>query len=60
MREIAKFVSILVLAHEICAWQGRGPRTPMTTERLSRFDYIRDGAEIYRRSFATIRAEAAR
>jgi precorrin-8X/cobalt-precorrin-8 methylmutase len=24
----------------------------------SRFDYLRDGAEIYRRSFATIRAEA--
>ncbi|WOJ91014.1 precorrin-8X methylmutase [Methylocapsa polymorpha] len=24
----------------------------------SRFDYVRDGAEIYRRSFATIRAEA--
>ncbi|MEJ0092151.1 MAG: precorrin-8X methylmutase [Methylocella sp.] len=27
-------------------------------EQSSRFDYIRDGAEIYRRSFATIRAEA--
>jgi precorrin-8X/cobalt-precorrin-8 methylmutase len=26
---------------------------------LSRFNYLRDGAEIYRRSFATIRAEAA-
>lgn len=26
--------------------------------RPSRFDYIQDGAEIYRRSFATIRAEA--
>jgi precorrin-8X/cobalt-precorrin-8 methylmutase len=25
---------------------------------LSRFNYLRDGAEIYRRSFATIRAEA--
>lgn len=25
---------------------------------FSRFDYVRDGAEIYRRSFATIRAEA--
>jgi precorrin-8X/cobalt-precorrin-8 methylmutase len=25
---------------------------------LSRFDYLRDGPEIYRRSFATIRAEA--
>jgi precorrin-8X/cobalt-precorrin-8 methylmutase len=25
---------------------------------LSRFDYLRDGAEIYRRSFAAIRAEA--
>lgn len=29
--------------------------TPKTTSRI---DYIRDGAEIYRRSFATIRAEA--
>ncbi|WP_026607713.1 precorrin-8X methylmutase [Methylocapsa acidiphila] len=28
------------------------------SEPSSRFDYIRDGAEIYRRSFATIRAEA--
>ncbi len=27
-------------------------------QHQSRFDYIRDGAEIYRRSFATIRAEA--
>lgn len=27
-------------------------------EQSSRFDYIREGAEIYRRSFATIRAEA--
>jgi len=27
-------------------------------QKSSRFDYIRDGAEIYRRSFATIRAEA--
>jgi precorrin-8X/cobalt-precorrin-8 methylmutase len=27
-------------------------------QQQSRFDYIRDGAEIYRRSFATIRAEA--
>ena len=25
---------------------------------MSRFDYLRDGPEIYRRSFATIRAEA--
>ena len=25
---------------------------------MSRFNYLRDGAEIYRRSFATIRAEA--
>jgi precorrin-8X/cobalt-precorrin-8 methylmutase len=25
---------------------------------LPEFDYVRDGAEIYRRSFATIRAEA--
>lgn len=25
---------------------------------MSRYDYITDGAEIYRRSFATIRAEA--
>jgi precorrin-8X/cobalt-precorrin-8 methylmutase len=30
----------------------------MTIGQQSRFDYIRDGAEIYRRSFATIRAEA--
>jgi precorrin-8X/cobalt-precorrin-8 methylmutase len=28
------------------------------TEASSRFNYLRDGAEIYRRSFATIRAEA--
>jgi precorrin-8X/cobalt-precorrin-8 methylmutase len=28
------------------------------TEASSRFSYLRDGAEIYRRSFATIRAEA--
>ena len=28
------------------------------SEASSRFDYLRDGAEIYRRSFATIRAEA--
>ena len=28
------------------------------SEVLSRFNYLRDGAEIYRRSFATIRAEA--
>jgi precorrin-8X/cobalt-precorrin-8 methylmutase len=28
------------------------------TPALSRFNYLRDGAEIYRRSFATIRAEA--
>jgi precorrin-8X/cobalt-precorrin-8 methylmutase len=27
-------------------------------QKPSRFDYLRDGAEIYRRSFATIRAEA--
>jgi precorrin-8X/cobalt-precorrin-8 methylmutase len=27
-------------------------------QKQSRFDYIRDGAEIYRHSFATIRAEA--
>ncbi len=33
-------------------------RTPMTAEQPGRFDYLRDGAEIYRRSFATIRAEA--
>ena len=25
---------------------------------MPEFDYVRDGAEIYRRSFATIRAEA--
>jgi precorrin-8X/cobalt-precorrin-8 methylmutase len=31
----------------------------MTAEKTARrFDYVRDGAEIYRRSFATIRAEA--
>jgi precorrin-8X/cobalt-precorrin-8 methylmutase len=28
------------------------------SEAPARFDYLRDGAEIYRRSFATIRAEA--
>ena len=28
------------------------------SEASSRFNYVRDGAEIYRRSFATIRAEA--
>ncbi len=32
--------------------------TRADTPAASRFDYIRDGAEIYRRSFATIRAEA--
>jgi len=32
------------------------PNGPCVTHEL---DYIRDGAEIYRRSFATIRAEAA-
>jgi precorrin-8X/cobalt-precorrin-8 methylmutase len=30
----------------------------MRDTRLPEFDYVRDGAEIYRRSFATIRAEA--
>ncbi len=39
---------------------GAGARTIMTATTMGpkRFDYIRDGAEIYRRSFATIRAEA--
>jgi precorrin-8X/cobalt-precorrin-8 methylmutase len=32
--------------------------TPAAPPAQSRFAYIRDGAEIYRRSFATIRAEA--
>ncbi len=43
------------------AMTGRGAaRTwgEMTAPDAARFDYLKDGAEIYRRSFATIRAEA--
>jgi precorrin-8X/cobalt-precorrin-8 methylmutase len=33
-------------------------RTETVTPPTRRYDYLTDGAEIYRRSFATIRAEA--
>ncbi len=40
------------------ATPGEPARTAPAGHRPSRFDYIKDGAEIYRRSFATIEREA--
>jgi len=44
--------------HPFSSFAGRGWRQPGEGLFMTIFDYIRDPAEIYRQSFATIRAEA--